>query len=363
MKTSVGSILTAGLVLGLAALLPIRSAAAEAPTPSRTVPAGTEQVLDRIVIRVGPEIITSVDVEVPLEQLRERLATLHRGKKLEAEMRKARQRHIESLVEQAVLLLEAERQDYTVPDERVHQQAVEEVEQLETQMGYEAFQRQLKREHLTREDLIERRERMVREKFLRQSLLQTKLQEFSTGVEVAEEKLRAYYDAHPEAFARPPRVAISQIFVGRPDPGLPADRFAQLDDLALARIREARAALKRGESFEDAARRYSEHKATAQQGGRVGYIERGDTGMPDFEKKIFERLEPGEISDVIATGRGYFIVRLEDRQTGGPLPFVEVRGRIRQRLMNESSETRYEAWLEQLKEKYGVTYDLPGARG
>jgi parvulin-like peptidyl-prolyl isomerase len=85
-------------------------------------------------------------------------------------------------------------------------------------------------------------------------------------------------------------------------------------------------------------------------------VEQGELGMPEFDKVVFDSLKTGEMSKVISTARGYFIVKVEDRQDGGVTPFEEVRGRIRQVLMNEGSESRYQAWMDSLKQKFKVTY-------
>jgi len=119
-------------------------------------------------------------------------------------------------------------------------------------------------------------------------------------------------------------------------------------------MEEALAQLRAGKDFAAVALHYSEHRVTAEKGGEVGWLEKGEIGLPEFDREVFEKLRVGQTSGVIGTARGFFIVHLEDRQPGGVIPFDEVKGRIRQKLMNEGSEDRYRAWVESLKQKYPV---------
>jgi parvulin-like peptidyl-prolyl isomerase len=330
---------------------------AQSPASPATA-APTAVVLDAIAIRVGSEIVTRVEIEEPLRQLRERLAQQFRGAELEAKMKQARDQHLKRLVEDRLLLLEARAQALEAPDAQVQERVKQQMDALRAQYPTEAeFQKQLAIEHLTVEDLQAQQETMIREQMLRQRLYQMKLQELGTASEISEAQLQKYYADHQEEFRRPARANISQIFVGHPDAGLPAKTFETKDAQARAKIEQARGELKAGRPFAAVARKYSEHAATAEKGGEVGWLAKGEVGLPEFDREVFEKLKPGETSGVLNTARGFFLVRVEDRQEGSLTPFEEVRGRIRQMLMAEGSETRLQAWIDQLKLKYPVVYE------
>jgi parvulin-like peptidyl-prolyl isomerase len=276
---------------------------------------------------------------------------------MESKMTLARAEHLKRLVEDKLLLLEARQQKLEVTDAQVTERAKQEVDTLRSQFASEQdFEKQLAVEHLTRDDLLQQRERLLREQLLRQRLMQGKLQEFSLGAEATDEQLKNYYDQHRDEFKRRARVHLSQIFIARPDPGLSADAFTQQDNHAKRRAEEALLELEHGKSFAAVARAYSEHKVTAEHGGDMGWVEQGEVGMPEFDRVVFDRLKVGERSRIVSTGRGYFIVRVEERQESGFIPFEEVRGRIRQQLANQGSEARYQTWIESLKAKYAVVY-------
>lgn len=355
-RTLIGLICGAGW-LAAAAAFAAEPAAGAGTTPAafKAVPAGAPVTWSRIEIRVGNEIITTQDLEEPIRQIRERLSLELRGAELEAKVEEYRKLNLERLIENKLLLLEAQEQKIEVQDTVVEEQADKEIEALRAQFpSAKAFREKLEQEHLTEQEFRKIRQQLTKEMILRQRLLQSKMQELKTGAEVSESQLRAYYDQHRKEFQRPSRARVSQIFVARPDAGLPTDEFAARDQQARAKIQTAAGRLKQGADFGETARDYSEHAATKDRGGDIGWIEPGDTGLREFEKTVFGPLPLGKPSAVVETARGYFIVRVEDRQSGGQMPYEEVQGQIRKLIMEEGSEARYKAWIETLKEKYKV---------
>ncbi len=66
-------------------------------------------------------------------------------------------------------------------------------------------------------------------------------------------------------------------------------------------------------SFETLARLYSEDKATAMKGGELGYLGRAEL-EPEFANVAFGLRDPGKVSRVVQTKRGYHIMQLIDRR-------------------------------------------------
>jgi len=76
--------------------------------------------------------------------------------------------------------------------------------------------------------------------------------------------------------------------------------------------RALRAGDKKEQEFSMLARLYSDDKASASKGGRLGFVERGVL-YPEFEAVAFN-LRSGEISNVIKTRAGYHIILLHERR-------------------------------------------------
>ena len=69
-----------------------------------------------------------------------------------------------------------------------------------------------------------------------------------------------------------------------------------------------------GEDFAQLAQEYSEDSESAEQGGDLGWIKRGEMS-PEFEAAAFS-LEPGTISEIVKTEDGLHIVKVTDRKEG-----------------------------------------------
>jgi len=114
---------------------------------------------------------------------------------------------------------------------------------------------------------------------------------------------------------------------------------------------EAEAILKElqaGTHFAELAKAKSQDTGSAEKGGDLGPLRRGQT-VPEFEEEAF-RLKDGELSAVIQTQYGFHILR------GGPhatvvQPFDEVKDRIRQMLLQEKQRETFTAFMADLEKR------------
>lgn len=87
----------------------------------------------------------------------------------------------------------------------------------------------------------------------------------------------------------------------------------KLDKEAPVRADQVLAEIKAGKAFSDAAKDSSEDLETKQYGGDIGVVEKGRASLPtEVSEKIFQ-LQPGQVSDVIATSSDYFIVTVTEK--------------------------------------------------
>lgn len=106
--------------------------------------------------------------------------------------------------------------------------------------------------------------------------------------------------------------------------------------------------LKAGKNFAELAKAKSQDTGSAEKGGDLGPIRRGQT-VPEFDEEAF-RLKDGELSPVIKTEYGYHILK------GGPhanvtQPFEEVKDRIRQQLLQEKQQQTFKALMAELEKR------------
>jgi peptidyl-prolyl cis-trans isomerase D len=94
--------------------------------------------------------------------------------------------------------------------------------------------------------------------------------------------------------------------------------------------------IKKGTDFASLAKKYSQDEATAGAGGDVGFFNRGAMVGP-FEQVAFG-LQPGEVSDIVETQFGYHIIKLEERKPKRVRPLEEVREELVRELQQELAE-------------------------
>jgi len=204
---------------------------------------------------------------------------------------------------------------------------------------------------LERRYLLERQEREVDYVLIPASA-------FANQVQVTDEQIQAWYDSHQSDYMSPETVDLEYIEVtramaeARVDVSEQAlkdyyetvkDRFQAQErrrarhilitaedglDEAAAEKQAADIAeqAKSGANFEALAKQYSKDPGSAQQGGDLGWADRG-TFVGPFEDALFA-MTKGEIRGPIKTQFGYHVIRLEDVETGDLKAFDEARAEL-----------------------------------
>lgn len=107
------------------------------------------------------------------------------------------------------------------------------------------------------------------------------------------------------------------------------------------------------EDFAEKAMLYSED-TSAEQGGKLGYIQRGRT-VPEFEEAVFA-LKVGEISGPVRSQYGYHLITVTDRQEAEGEEFEKARPVIERLVREEKGQADLVAWFEQLRATAEVQY-------
>ncbi len=185
--------------------------------------------------------------------------------------------------------------------------------------------------------------------------------ELESQVRFTDEELRAYFNVHRSRYELPERrqvryVPVDFAWVEQRVPVTPAEleayyqhnlasyrvkeqvRFSHIlfrfplgstgeqKEEVRKRARQVRAQLQRGQAFAALAKKYSEDTSSAEAGGDVSWVERGQV-MPAVEAVLFS-LKKGEVSEPIEVSYGIHLVRVTDRQQAQLKSFEEVRNEI-----------------------------------
>ena len=161
------------------------------------------------------------------------------------------------------------------------------------------------------------------------------------SITIPEAQLRATYASSMDSFRFPERAKVRHILLmtqGKPD----AEKKA-----ALAKAQDLLKQVKGGADFAEVAKKNSQDPGSAQNGGDLGFIVRGQT-VPDFEKFVFAA-KPKDISDVVTTEYGYHIIQVLEREPARVKPFEEVKADIEAQLKKQAVNEKTEAAAEQAR--------------
>lgn len=171
--------------------------------------------------------------------------------------------------------------------------------------------------------------------------------EIRQRVNVSSAEIKRYYDAHLDDYATSDKIRVRAIFLRVENPADP-DAVAR----SRAKAEELRDAARKGKSFKDLAKEYSEGPGAAQ-GGELGTFTRGEM-EPRLEEVAFA-LKKGEVSDPIESDTGFTLLYVEERLGGSHRPLDEVSPEIREALYNEALQQRFQDWLSRdLRERHHV---------
>ena len=148
------------------------------------------------------------------------------------------------------------------------------------------------------------------------------------GMQVSEDEAKKYYSENASKFQGDEQRRASHILIGFGGKTDPASKKAALEK-AQTVLAEAK---KNPQKFEELARKYSQDPGSAEKGGDLGAVGRGQT-EPEFEAAAFA-LKEGEVSGVVKTQYGYHILK------GGPhattvQPFEDVKDKLREMLAKQ----------------------------
>jgi parvulin-like peptidyl-prolyl isomerase len=229
---------------------------------------------------------------------------------------------LNGMIDRRLLAIEAARKGV-----RVSTVAVER-ELTATRAALPDFDKQLIATYQTERDLrTSIDERMAASQLLKQ--------EAFSQVKVSEDDVRTTWNGMPEADkVHPARVHAAQIVLRTEEEG-----------------RTVIAALKKGEDFASLAKRKS-ISPERERGGDLGWFESGV--MPSVFDEVCFTLNPGEVSELIASEYGFHVFKVIDAEPEHPLTFEEARPQVLERLREERMRNAETAFMDQLRARVRI---------
>jgi parvulin-like peptidyl-prolyl isomerase len=257
------------------------------------------EVLERIVVRVNGEIITLSDLQSrQIAALRSARVPFER---IDEYLRQNNQKILQEAIDDLLIAQRSAEIDGEIGEETIAK-VVEEIKKDYKIENDEEFARSLEQEGMTRAEL---KRNIARSMLMRRFFVR----EVEPQVKVAEADARAYYESRKASeYTQPAQLELQEILI-------PENRG---EDFA----REIAARARSGEDFADLARSHSSSSSSAA-GGDLGRVAERDL-HPDLAR-VIATLDPGQVSDPVATRAGFQILKLVARHDQRVVPFSEAK--------------------------------------
>jgi peptidyl-prolyl cis-trans isomerase SurA len=285
---------------------------------------------------VNNEIITLSDyerAEASLEEEARQDCAACTPDKLQEMVKTKRANLLRDLIDQSLLAQKGKDLGLSVETE-----IVKRLDEIRQQYGWkdmDEMESQLRAQGVSLEDY----KQTLKNGFLTQEVVR---REVGSHIQVSREEIEKYYAEHTQDFNRPENVVVSEFFLSTDKK--PEDDIPQIE----AKIKAYLERIRRGESFEELAKRYSEG-STAKEGGYLGSYKRGELAK-EFEEPLFQ-MKKGDVSEVFRTKTGFLFFHVAQHYDAGIQPLEKVRIEIENRLAYERTQPQLRKYLATLREE------------
>lgn len=307
-------------------------------TTFRTSPSFAQtKTIEEIVAWVNNDVILKSEYEARKMTLREELARPApqgaglQGAQLEQAFNEQTKLLLQNLIDETLILQQAKDMGLSAETEVI--KTMDKLRQDHKLDSFEALEKEIVSSGYNLEDFKQN----IRVSFLSDQVMS---REVYPRVIVTMEEGRKYYDSHLKEFDKPAGIRVREIIV------LTENRGPELIESQRQKAEEALAAIKKGDDFAEVAGKYSESD-TAAQGGDLGFYAKGELA-PALEA-ITDKLDKGQVSDIIPVQGGFMILKVEDKHNGGILPFDLAQKEIFDILWRQAVRPKQREYLTKLR--------------
>ncbi|MFO7607023.1 MAG: SurA N-terminal domain-containing protein [Desulfurivibrionaceae bacterium] len=296
------------------------------------------RVIEKVAAVVNGEVITQTELD---KAARDTLSEVRQNtpkSRLDEKLQAARQRILDEMIEDLLIKQKAEELQISVSEEDIDN-AVATISSTNNLTVPELY-RELERTGADREEYRRKLANQIR----RSKLISYEIQ---SKIVVSEEEARDYYETEYTRQDTPRGYRLLQIGINWGGPESAADS----KEKARKRLEGIRNLALQGQDFGELAKSFSE-LPSAKDGGDIGFF--SEKEMAEAMRDTITGLEPGEISEIIETGKSFQFFRLLTRNLDGTpefAPFDDVKEEIIDRLRQKGLEKRYDNWLKEIQEQ------------
>ena len=251
----------------------------------------------------------------------------------EKQLRSFAARLAQSMVKHHLMTIAATRAGFK-PD---FEKAKKQIEMYKKQLGAATFRKRVAIQGVPMEKIIEREADTFA---IRQWLHET----VDPKAKVSDAEIKKYYEKNRERFRVPERFRAAHILVK-----VPPDADEKTRRAAKEKIDRLLEEIRQGADFAAVAKKNSDCPSKSR-GGNLGTFRRGRMVKP-FQDAL-EKLEPGQISEVVQTRFGYHIIRRGKGIPAKQIPFAKIEARLRRQLVAQKKQEVLDGILEKLKAEF-----------
>lgn len=320
--------------------------------------------LIEVAAKVGNDIITTADLDQAVKVMEAAMSPEERvsveGRK---QLNEARSRVLDRMIEEKLVVLAAKEgppgfkeaaaagrapsNPYLPAGTEIEEEMERLFDQTRRSFGrQDDFEAALRAERVSIPEFRNRLRERVRDQMTFSRMAKIKEQEFRGSLRVSDEEMLAFYDENKARFAQGDQVQLRHIL-------FPAGSEAQARSV-LAELRQSSDVKA---AFIAAARRHSADEPTREQGGNLGWIEKGQS-WPELEAPAFGA-KANSLVGPVRSEAGVHLLLVEGHQRGKARGFEEVKPNVRNLIYQQKNQRRLAEWVDELKRKYYIERKEP----
>jgi peptidyl-prolyl cis-trans isomerase SurA len=305
------------------------------------------EILEQVLVKVNGDILTKTEFEQrQVQSLRERpeLANVTpNSPQLRQAIAEVTPELIVDAVDELLLAQRGRELGYSLSDEQF-KSIVDGIRKQNNLEDEQKFQAALKQEGVSMTDLRRNIER---------NMLINRVQQVDIvdKISVTEEEERTYYAAHKQQFTTPTAITLREILIEVPSTAQGVNVAA--DDAAKLKAEDIRKRLLAGEPFARLAAEFSVASSKAN-GGLIGPLNHDE--LAPALQEMLDKLNVGDVSNVLRVQRGYQILKLENRTDVKTRSFEDAKDDIARKVAEEKSKGEMVKYKDRLREQATITW-------
>jgi peptidyl-prolyl cis-trans isomerase SurA len=307
------------------------------PAVSKTANPESGKTVEEIIARVNNEIITRSEYDrerqKAVEEAKSECENRCTPEQLQSKIEDRQKNTLRELVDQALLVQRAKDMGVNVEAEVIKRlDAIRVQNKMKTM---EELEDAVKSSGVNFEDF----KNGIRNGLQTQRVIGS---EVGSHINVSDEEIAKYYEAHKSEFVRPEQVALREIVVnteGKKPEEIPD--LKKKADLALKRVQD-------GEDFGEIAKRLSDG-STKSQGGFLGVYKRGELSK-ELEDRVF-KMKRNELTEVMETKQGFLVLQVLEHYDEGQQSLAKVKNEVNEKIYSERMEPAMREYLKTLREQ------------